>query len=359
MNTIKSISNKVITTVLTLGIATSIQANPLSFDGLEYGAGGESHGMQYAAGTGGGEGNFSNSIPNNLNMIDKEELVNSMDWITSFTVMEMDNNENSMTHQASDKVKGGFSKKQILANIVNNEIDKGEVDKYEEIQMGDKPNNCVEVEEGTRIYKPSVKDVLEEFMKPTQGNSIKNCGKLLVAHLGGMEALPAKAEDAGYGESFQEATDSEDSYFAGLDYTNENQSNSVSEMDFDDESENTLATTARDLAKAAQDYVKTFRLGLQATTERIWDRFFSEEECFESDDAEAIRAKKIIAAKTSSYSGVHVIKDKEYIITIIMKKKEFLRYSQEETDEKKEEAIKDAFDKIVEKVNESDEDTNS
>ena len=35
MNTIKTISSKVITTVFTLGLATSLQANPLDFEGLE------------------------------------------------------------------------------------------------------------------------------------------------------------------------------------------------------------------------------------------------------------------------------------------------------------------------------------
>jgi len=193
MNTIKSASNKIITTLASITIAVNLQANPLGFDGLEYGI--DPHEYEVVSQIPQEEltGNYNHS---NVAEIDKSELVNSLPWVTSFQISDANNEENKLENNETKKVKGSISKKVPLINVYKDEIDKGIIDKDEQILLGALPNNCKE-DSSDQNDEITVKKAMEILLKPAQNK----CAKLLVKHLDGEEVLDNKVKELGYSDT--------------------------------------------------------------------------------------------------------------------------------------------------------------
>lgn len=341
MNTIKSASNKIITTLASITIAVNLQANPLGFDSLEYGI--DPHEYEVVAQIPQeeltGNYNYSNVAENNLAEIDKSELVNSLPWVTSFQISDANNEENKLENNETKKVKGSISKKVPLINVYKDEIDKGIIDKDEQILLGDLPNNCKE-DSSDQNDEITVKKAMENLLKPTQNN----CAKLLVKHLGGEEVLDNKVKELGYSD-----TDN-----------NENEEGEESSEDSNESTENKpeMGTTAKDMAKVTKDYMYNILVNDERTVNNEdMQNFFSADNGFTVEEAQILAAKKKLA-NNASFTGVYSIDDKEYVITLIMKKKDLEYYqsdSSSNSDElsKKEEAMRVAVQMMVEKIKRS------
>jgi len=119
-----------------------------------------------------------------------------------------------------------------------------------------------------------------------------------------------------------------------------------------------MGTTAKDMAKVTKDYMYNILVNDERTVNNEdKQNFFSADNGFTVEEAQILAAKKKLA-NNASFTDVYSIEDKEYIITLILKKKDLEYYQSESSsnsDElsKKEEAMRVAVQMMVEKIKRS------